>query len=154
MVTLHRYFIGSSLSFMAFVLSVPLLDFVLSMLYLSSGYRVFSLSVLSVYSIPFVYGTTLATVLTYLLLKKYIPRWNYITHCLLAGILFSMLFGLGLFEESLTGLLTFPGTYGIMIGAVIFSLGKYIPLKKSAVFAYFIPLFAAAGSIIYVNLSF
>ncbi|WP_409276059.1 hypothetical protein V1499_10700 [Neobacillus sp. SCS-31] len=154
MVTLHRYFIGSSLSFIAFLLTVPFFNFVLNSLFLSSGYQELSLSVLSVYSIPFIYGTTLATILLYVIMKKFIPRWNYIIHCLLAGILFSLLFGMVLFEESLTGLLAFPATYGIIVGAVIFSLGYYIPLKKAAVYAYFIPLFAAAGSVIYVNVSF
>ncbi|WP_316568746.1 hypothetical protein [Neobacillus sp. YIM B06451] len=154
MVTLHRYFIGSSFSFIAFVLSVSFFDFLLSILSLSSGYQELSFIVLSVYSIPFIYGTTLATVLTYVLLKKYIPRWNYIIHCLLAGVLFSLLFGLVLFERYLVGLLTFPGTYGIMIGAAVFSLGNYIPLKKAAVYAYFIPLFAAAFSVMYVNIYF
>ncbi|WP_059170379.1 hypothetical protein [Bacillus sp. FJAT-27445] len=151
MVTLHRYFIGSSLSFIAFLLSVTVMNFVLSILFITSDYQELSLIVLSVYSIPFIYSTTLATVLSYVLIKKFKSRWNYVVHCLLAGILFSIVFGIGLFEKSFTGLLTFPGTYGVIIGAVVFSVGKYITFKKAAVYGYFIPLFVVALSIVYVN---
>lgn len=151
MVTLHRYFIGSSLCFIVFVLSSACLDFLFGNVFYSGSYLGLPISALAFISVPFLYGTTLATILMYVLIKRNVSGWNYAGHCLLSGLLFSILFGFVLFELSFSDWLKFPLTYSILIGAAAFAFGKFIPVKKATVYGYFIPLLAVLLSIVHIN---
>jgi hypothetical protein len=122
---LNRYFIGTSMCFLFFVSSLFMVWRV------SSDWSSFALLyIIILYSMPLVYTITLITFVAYLIIKKYISSWNYVVHCGLFGVLFSKLFGLYFFEESITHWIQNPISYIIVIASLFFAVGKFIPSKQ------------------------
>jgi len=141
---IQRYFIGTSMCFIFFVISL------FSVWGVSSEWSSFGLlDFIILYSVPFVYTTTLITFVAYLIIKKYILSWNYVVHCGLFGVLFSVLIGLYFFEESITRWIQNPTSYIIVIASLFFAAGKFISTNRIFITISLLPFLACFLSLIY-----
>ncbi|MCM3004223.1 hypothetical protein [Priestia koreensis] len=130
-----RYFIGSSICFLVFIF----------LLQVSS---LFDFTIIVIYSLPMVYLTTFLTASIYVLIRDYVKKWNYVWHCTIFGIVFSVLFGRFFFEHPLKDWFVEPIAYYIIMAAVVFSLGKYMPYRKAFIPVLFLPLIIVIGTLL------
>jgi len=134
---IYRYFIGTSMCFLFFVSSF------FKVWKVSSDWSSFDILFgIILYSVPFIYTTTLITFVAYLIMKKYISIWNYVVHCGLFGVLFSILFGLYFFEEPITRWIQNPTSYIIVIASLFFAAGKFIPSNRIFITISLLPFLA------------
>ncbi|UNL83438.1 hypothetical protein [Priestia koreensis] len=131
-----RYFIGSSICFLVFIF----------LLQVSSLFDFYSLTF---YGLPLVYMTTLLTTAMYWLIKRYVTHWSYVWHCIIFGIVVSVLFGRFFFEHPLKDWFVEPIAYYIIMAAVVFSLGKFIPYRTALTPVLFLPVVIGLCTLLY-----
>ena len=154
----YLYFVSSSISTLVFI-GINLFVFSIDYYLLGNstprsfiGYGNFfgfanlieSILIVVMYSVPFIYVTSLITYISYYVFKHTIKSWSYKVHILLFSLLFAFLWSKVFFEKNTLNFIFII----ILISGLAFLIGNYIKPSKIGNILIVIPGFLLIGSLI------